>query len=195
MIKYLQRNKEWIFSGCGVVLLLLIGQFIWQHLPSHEKATRGRRLPTSQVSPTTLARPGTPPTTNSSRVPTSPITFAEVNRVASDRNLTGLQKDEFRRKHQGKIVEWTVRVLSVARLWEHESDSDFNVVFADAAETKGSHFGETGVASFPANLRDDMVDLNSGDIVRLRGVLKFLGGSSHPLVTVDGCELLEHRKK
>ena len=29
----------------------------------------------------------------------SPVTFAEINRIASDPELTELQKDEFRRKH------------------------------------------------------------------------------------------------
>ena len=131
MIKYLQRNKEWIFSGCGVVLLVFVGQFIWRHLPTHQKSSppspalaSSQRSQAAESSPLSAATPSpfvTP-------IPSSPVTFAEVIRVASDTNLTELQKDEFRRKHQGKIVEWTVRVLSVQSRSENLADSDFSVV-------------------------------------------------------------------
>jgi hypothetical protein len=122
--------------------------------------------------------------------PSSPVTFDEINQVAhDDSTLTELQKDEFRRKHQGKIVEWTVRVRSVGRLWEHRADSDFVVVFGAPNVT----FGDTGVAVFPANLRDDMIDLHRDDIIRLRGVLNF--NSIGNTVNLGDCQLLEHKKK
>ena len=68
------------------------------------------------------------------------------------------------------------------------------MVFASPDATDNPRFGETGVASFPANLRDDIDNLDSGDIIRLRGVLKFLG-PVHYTVSVDNCQLLEHQKK
>jgi hypothetical protein len=125
-------------------------------------------------------------------IPSSPVTFAEINRVMSDRNLTDLQKDEFRRKHQGKLVEWLVRVLSVKRRFD-EPDSDFSVVFASPDATDNPRYGETGVATFPADLRDDIVDLHSGDVIRLRGELKFVG-PGHYVVAVNKCQLLEHQR-
>jgi len=198
MIKYLQRNKEWIFSGCGVVLLVFVGQFIWRHLPTHQKSSPpSPALASSQRSQAAESSPlsAAPPSPFGTPIPSSPVTFAEVIRVASDTNLTELQKDEFRRKHQGKIVEWTVRVLSVKRQWEHEADSDFLVIFgsSEAPDIRSSRLGETGVATFPASLRGDMVDLHSGDIIRFRGVLEFIG-PVHYIVAVNNCQLLEHHK-
>ena len=145
----------------------------------------------ASVSPSPLPSAFSPPVTS---IAFSPVTFAEIVRVESDNTLTDLQKDEFRRKHQGKIVEWTVRVFSVQRLFEHNADSDFSVVFgsADAPDIRSSHLGQTGVATFPASLRDDMVNLHSDEIIRFRGVLNFLD-IGHP-VSVRNCQLLEHHK-
>jgi hypothetical protein len=197
MIKYIQRNKEWIFSGCGVVLLLFVGQFIWSHLPTHQKSPPTPVLASSPRSQSPESSPpvAATPSTFVTPIPSSPVTFAEIVRVESDNTLTSLQKDEFRRKHEGKIVEWTVRVLSVQRQWEHQADSDFLVVFgsSEAPDIKSSRLGETGVATFPASLRGDMVDLHSGDIIRFRGVLQFIG-PIHYIVAVNNCQLLEHHK-
>src|SRR5437867_3180775 len=67
--------------------------------------------PLSQaVSPSPLPLASSSPVTS---IAFSPVTFAEIVRVEADKTLTDLQKDEFRRKHQGKIVEWTVRIFSV----------------------------------------------------------------------------------
>jgi hypothetical protein len=119
-----------------------------------------------------------------------------VLRVSGDATLTDLQKDEFRRKHQGRLVEWTVEVMSVSRQWEHQADSDFLVVFrpAEHKDPESPGLGDVGVASFPPSLRDDMLDLHAGDIIRLRGALQFLGlGTSHT-ISVRDCQLLERRK-
>src|SRR6266852_255734 len=123
MIKYLQRNKEWIFSGCGVVLLVFVGQFIWRHLPTHQKSSppspalaSSQRSQAAESSPLIAATPSpfvTP-------IPSSPVTFAEVIRV-------------------------------------------------------------------------DMVYIHSGDIIRFRGVLEFIG-PVHYIVAVNNCQLLEHHK-
>ena len=123
----------------------------------------------------------------------APVTFADVIRVLSDTSLTDLQKDEFRRKHQGRTVEWTVRVFSVSRLWERRADSDFLIVFGSPEpDIRSSHLGKTGTAIFPGSARDDMVDLNTDDIIRFRGVLRLRDSDS---VGVENCELLEHHKK
>ena len=139
----------------------------------------------SLASPQSVSPPSSSPLTLS-----SPVTFAEIVRLESDDTLTDLQKDEFRRKHDGKIVEWTVRVRSIQRLFEHRTDSNFAVVFS-SADAPDNH-GKTGVATFPASLRDDMVDLHSGDTMRLRGVLNFLDIGR--TVSVRNCQLLEHHK-
>ena len=127
--------------------------------------------------------------------PLAPVTFVDVIRVLSDTSLTDLQKDEYRRKHQGRTVEWTVRVLSVKRQTENKPDSDFVVVFgsSEAADIRNPPLGEMGVATFPANLRDDIVDLHSDETIRFRGVLNFIG-PIHYTVVVNNCQLLEHHK-
>jgi len=122
----------------------------------------------------------------------APVTFADVVRVVNDTNLTELQKDEFRRKHEGRTVEWTVRLLSIRRIWEHQADSDFLVVFGSAdGDVRSSHLEEPAVATFPASVRDDMVDLQKNEIIRFRGVFRFTTAHS---VSVENCQLLEHHK-
>jgi hypothetical protein len=199
-----QRHKQVIFwmkiaaaVAAGGVLVTIIAVCHTSSPPSPPRPSTpntpaGEQLsPPATQTPIKSAQSTATPSPFVSSVPYSPITFAEMIRVESDNTLTDLQKDEFRRKHQGKIVEWTVRVLSVQRQWERE-DSDFNVVFR-SPDVDESRFGETGVATFPASLRDDMVDLRSGDIIRIRGVVKFIG-PVHYLVVVNNCQLLEHHK-
>lgn len=142
--------------------------------------------PTAEYTPTELATAF--PTSSTTKVAgPSPVTFAEVLRVEADGSLTDLQKDEFRRKHQGKTVEWAVRVLSVKRQWETQEDSDFSVAFTlpDAKR----NFEAIGIATFPSRLRDDMVDLHEGNIIRIRGTLRFL--EIGRTVSLERCELLE----
>jgi len=202
-----RRHKQvifWMKVGAAVAIVaVLVAILTLCHTsspPSSPPARSEANIPTTQPPspPPTPPRIESTPLTNATPsslitpIPFSPVTFAEINRVESDPKRTGLQKDEFRRKHEGKIVEWTVAVRSVTRLWEHQPDSDFNVVFADAADRAGS--GELGAANFPASLRDDMVDLQQGDIIRLRGVLHF-SGPIHYMIMIKDCQLLEHRTK
>lgn len=149
--------------------------------------------PNERPSDTNIS-PAKPPAPLQARF--SPVSFAEVLRVSQDATLTDLQKDEFRRKHQERLVEWTVEVMSVSRLWLHQADSDFSVVFRPAAheDPNSLRLGDVGVAIFPASLRKDMLDLQTGDIIRMRGTLQFLDlGASHT-ISVRDCQLLERRK-
>src|SRR5260370_33975678 len=66
---------------------------------------------------------------------------------------------------QSESIQWAAYLSTRA-------DSNFAVVFGAPDESK-SRLGNTGVATFPANLRDDMIDLHRDDIIRLRGVLNF----------------------
>ena len=161
------------------MLLVIVGQFIWHRLSGQPKSATG----SNPASPQSVSTPSTVPSS-------SPVTFAEIVQVESDETMTDLQKDEFRHKHEGKMVEWTVRVRSVSRLWEHKADSDFAVVF-DSVDAPDTH-GKTGVATFPASYRDDMVDLHSADTIRFRGVLNFLDIGR--TVSVRNCQLLERHK-
>jgi len=151
-------------------------------------------LVSSSITPMTAAPSSSVMSSPITASPLAPVTFADVIRVLSDTSLTDLQKDEFRRKHQGRTVEWTVRVFSVSRLWERRADSDFLIVFGSPEpDITRSHLGKTGTAIFPGSARDDMVDLNADDIIRFRGVLGFRELSDR--VGAENCELLEHHKK
>lgn len=177
MIKYLERNKEWIFSGCGVALIIVLGPFLLRLF--HHQDSASIASPTPAVSSTTT------------QTSFSPVSFAEVVKVSNDTNLTQLQKDEFRRKYQGKLVEWTAKVRSVSRLWETQADSDFVVVFTpEQKENDRLAFDDYATATFPSNLRDEMIDLYAGDTIRFRGTIEFSGIEKIP--SIRNCQLLEH---
>jgi hypothetical protein len=150
--------------------------------------------PTSQQPPAPLQpafSPSTGPHSPAPSQPTfSPVSFAEVVRVSKDATLTELQKDEFRRKHGNRLVEWIVLVRGV----QQQADSEFIVGFhpPEHRENDGLAFDEFGAATFPSNSRDDMIDLHAGDIIRFRGTLEFLGIGKTPLLR--NCQLLERHK-
>ena len=169
------------FLKSHIVGIILVGIFCsltasfiysWIHSPDASSKT------SSAPSPLQLA--------------SSPVSFAEIVRVSNDSSLTQLQKDEFRRKHQGKLVEWTVRVRSVQRLYESRAESDFIVGFSPPEHKEDDRLALDGFASatFPAKLRDDMIDLHAGDIIRFRGTLEFFGQTP----SVSNCQLLERHK-
>jgi hypothetical protein len=70
----------------------------------------------------------------------SPITLDEVLQASSDLSRTDLQKKEFRRRYDGKVVEWQALVGSVQRQGSRD-DSDFLVVLR-SPDTKSPGLGE-----------------------------------------------------
>ncbi len=131
-------------------------------------------------------------TAASSQPKFSPITLDEVLQAASDSSRTELQKDEFRRKHEGKVVEWQAQVCSVQRQWSRD-DSDFLVVLRPP-NTKSSDLPELFSASFPASHADSMLDLHADDTISVRGTLYFLDDYWHS-PTLNKCELTQRRTK
>ena len=134
--------------------------------------------------------------TSSSSAPSqpqfSPITLGEVLQASDDSSRTELQKEEFRRRYDGKVVEWQAQVCSVSRQGSRD-DSDF-LVGLRAPNTNSSGLHEFFVASFPANSRDSMLDLRPDDTITARGTLHFINDLWHS-PTLDKCELIQRRTK
>jgi hypothetical protein len=104
-----RRHKQqirWMKIGAGVAVVgILITIFITLcHTSSPQAPPPASKLNTPTVEPSPLHAASTSIESSPVITPTplAPVTFADVNRVLSDTSLTDLQKDEFRRKHQGK---------------------------------------------------------------------------------------------
>jgi hypothetical protein len=120
-----------------------------------------------------------------SRPCSSLITFDEIEQVLD--RPPGLFSPDFQNQHHDQIVEWTVKVIQVEPLVDGEVDSDFLVHIV----SKDSITSHRASAIFPARLREVMIHVGAGDIIRFRGILKF---RDPWYVAVENCELLEHHK-
>jgi membrane-anchored protein YejM (alkaline phosphatase superfamily) len=167
----------------------LTASFIYSWIPSPHASSK-----TSSTS--APSQPQFSPTISTTSAPSqpqfSPITLDEVLQASSDSSRTELQKEEFRRRYDGKVVEWQAQVGSVQRQGSRD-DSDFLVVLR-APDTKSPGLGEFFAVSFSANSRDSMLDLHVDDTITVRGTLHFLNDLSHS-PTLDKCEVIQRRTK
>ena len=168
----------------------LVASFIFSWIQSPHASSK-----TSSPTPA-LSQPQFSPITSPTSAPFppqfSPITLDEVLQASSDSSRTKLQKEEFRRRYDGKVVEWQSKVASVERMGSRD-DSDFLVVLR-APNTKSPGSSELLSASFSANSKDSMLDLHADDSITVRGTLHFLNDLWNS-PTLDKCELIQRRTK
>lgn len=124
-----------------------------------------------------LASPVTIPTATTPQPQFSGVTIAEIFHSEADPGRTDLQKDDFRRRYDGKIVQCQATVDGVKQQWS-AADSDVIAVLYPNKE-KYPKVTELFTASFPARLKDSLADLQPGDIITIRGTLRFLDNLWH----------------
>jgi len=102
----------------------------------------------------------------STQLPESPVTIDEVFRTLKSDSLTDLQKSEFKKKHNGRLVRWAGYVSSVT---PGHGEGVF-VIFRPESQEDES-FPDLVVASFSQTAKTDLIDLNEKDWIEAQGRL------------------------
>ncbi len=104
----------------------------------------------------------------------APFTMDQVLRVFADKATTELQKEDFRKRYQGRRIQWHGIVESIRSFSERETDSQIIVIVSPVApkDDSSSLRDFVGVV-FPADTRKDLLELTEGDRVVFGGVLTF----------------------
>ena len=172
MFTFLKDNKQWLFSGIGVAIIMVVGslvaRFLFEHLGS---STSSKRIGISQ----------------------SPLTLEEFDRVRKDKALTELQIQDFMKKHKGRIVKWQGIVCNVEQSNPDYAKSDIYVVYRPISQ-KHVSMPDVFVARFPYTAKDDLFSLSEGDQIEFEGKLEITSSGRDYKASVYGCTLLRHEK-
>lgn len=114
------------------------------------------------------------------QLPESPVTIDEVYKTIKNDALTDLQKSEFKKKHNGRIVRWTGYVASVAPISSHRDDGGFFLIFRPESQREKS-FPDLSIATFPQSAKADLIDLNEKDWVEIQGRLDIMDSDTASL--------------
>lgn len=180
MLAYLKENKQWLFSGIGVVAITVAVTLVKRYVFDHE-----REQPTNSTH--------IQASSEQTHILRSPLTLEEFERVRDDTTLTELQRQDFM-KHEGRVVRWRVTVADVVQSYPGDLKSDICVVFRHISQ---KDFNPTHhyVASFPYTARDDLFILSEGDLIEFEGKLKISSSAGSYRGTVEDCTLLRHEKQ
>lgn len=121
--------------------------------------------------------------------PSSELLLDEVLRTLSNKNLTSLQKAQFRRRTEGKSLRWKVIVREVKQPQETLPNGNILVIFIPPSQAEKS-FPDVLAASFPSTAETDLASLHRGDVISIQGRLQFLSLGESFSPTLEDCELL-----
>jgi hypothetical protein len=112
MIDLLLKNKEWLFSGVGVVIIVGIFALLRRRFSGTKDPgqTVVVRLETPQSPRVSIEK------TTSSEIPvrrTAPITLLQIHETL--RNAPPLQREELREHYKGLYVEWDAYLSSASK--------------------------------------------------------------------------------
>lgn len=212
LVRWISENKRWVFSGIGTtVFLVIIPSLLWwlfsaappsslnqQRIEVNSGSTTAVR---PQVSDAPLQQTISPPPgeprksdLNSAEASlVSPVSIEDVIGIGEDANLTELQKDAFRKRYAGKLVQWEGRIVGDISSLNDESTSPIvTLIVPPSVGERDSRLGKTTVSVLlKVSARDDLIRLHAGDTISFRGRLKFSGGKNP---YVEEAELLAYHR-
>lgn len=121
VLDYLDQNKEWLFSGGGVVLIGFLGSLFWRRI-SKEKTKNSGTLVVVQIPDGTATEAVATKLLADSR-PTHITRLASVtvaDMTAALERAPPLQRDEVAKHYEGIAVQWDAQLFSAAKDGEDE---------------------------------------------------------------------------
>ena len=161
MLAWVWENKEWLFSGIGVVILLASAR-MWQWWGKRRMATLA--VPGSNSGTVGQSFPG-----ESRKKSSLPFhSYVETLRSLNDRFL---ERDEFLKSMQEAEIDWVGFLVSA-----HEGINDtVSVMISKSSEPDDF----LAAISFPKEWKTKLYSLRKGDQVHIRGVFE---GSFAPIM-------------
>jgi hypothetical protein len=181
MISFIKKNKEWLFSGVGVVILVSLFSLL-----------RLIFLPSTNTPVTERANEPSGP--KASQISRSPVTLEDIHQVLGDKSLTKLQRDEFLNKHKGRLVKWNGIVDSVNQSFSGSGTGDIVIVYRPISQG-GESLPDLYAASFPHTSKEELVQLSEGDTIEFEGILEISFPTTSPSPSIRNSVLLRYQKK
>lgn len=182
VLEWLNRNKEWLFSGAGLALVYGIAKLIGR-LRRPPKAADPAGATKSSSSPD--AEQGETPLIEAAKAPTQParwqLSFQEYIETLDRLEKRFFESDDFEKKSIGREIDWTGFVMDVYSLGERVS-----VMFTPYPPGKPRL---PAAASFQPSWRTKLFALQKGDKVRVRG--RLMGNLAPILIEGESLELIQ----
>jgi hypothetical protein len=116
VLEYLDKNKEWLFSGVGVVVLVYIVSQFWRRFVPRAKQKEGAvvivQVSNQDASSTSVPQSGSQVTPAHITKVTS-IALAEI--IAILDKAPPLQKDDVIKHYIGLVVQWETKLFSATK--------------------------------------------------------------------------------
>jgi len=180
MLTFLKENKQWLFSGIGVAIIMVGGAMVKWFVFDH----RGEP-------------PGSSTNIRESSKQRSLLTLEEFDRMRKDKALTELQLQDFIKKHEGRIVKWQGIVCGVEQSNLENAKSSIYVVYRPISQ-KDVSMPDLFTAEFPYTAKDDLFVLSEGDQIEFEGKVTFRSSSSRHnydySASLHDCSLLRYEK-
>lgn len=116
LLEYLDKNKEWLFSGGGVVTVGYIVSQLWRRFVPQSEPKEGAvvivQVSTQDASPTSEFQAGNQVTPAQITKVTS-ITLAEI--IDTLNKAPPLQKDDIAKHYIGLVVQWEMKLFGAEK--------------------------------------------------------------------------------
>jgi hypothetical protein len=114
-IDYIVANKEWVFSGIGVLILGSLCGLVWRYVTRRAAPPHHGQVTIVQV---LNDRPPQSPPQLSAQIQSpitriSPITMREITKAIE--NAPPLQREDVAKHYEGITVQWETRLFSAAK--------------------------------------------------------------------------------
>jgi hypothetical protein len=170
-----RKNKEWLFSGIGAVVLLALFSEVKTLIVPQVNTQGPRPTSTKQSLPSNEPRPL--------------LKWEDVNEILKDSSLTKLQRDQYISRQEGKRVLCEGYIRDIQTLGG--SDADIVVIVAPEWSDHSKHLF---TATFYATSKDDLLLLHPGDWIQLEGTLRFSSLGFDKTPSVRDCDILTFRR-
>ena len=148
MLDYLDKNKEWLFSGLGVAILGYIGTQLWHRIRPNPRERAILVVPVADGTAEKTRRVET--THDSARAKISRITDITIAEIAEAlEKAPPLQKDDIAKHYKGLNVQWETQLFGAER--HGKDDVELTLDFGSGSshlvfcKVRLSEYGELGV--------------------------------------------------
>ncbi len=194
MYEYLKRNKEWIFSGIGVAVIIAgITVVRLAFFDSHNKSAITENSYKQEI---LEEQPQSTIINGESEKPAkrSPVTIDEFNAMLKNETITELQRQEFIKKHTGRIIKWEGIVVNVKPLFSNDEETEIMVVYMPVSKAN-NNLPDLLTAAFPHTAKSDLAALAEGDLIEFEGKLEILSTGDSRYPSARDCVLLRYEKR
>ncbi len=194
LIPYISNSStpvKVIFSIWAIVSVVLVIAVIFDKNRTHQEKTVTKEPQTVSNEETPTAMPSSGEETSAEKAPEqlpqdySPTSAEIILSTLKDKDLTDLQRNNFMKRHEGRIVRWEGIMLDIK---SYQSD-DAESIMVFRLPSDESSIPEMITATFSSDASDDLSDIRKGQKVVIQGNLEFVD-SYRPSPSIRNARLI-----